>query len=117
VETTRTSNATTVKNLDTISRIAGTLTNLAEVTNDLGNNSTLLLTHDDSSVQNDVWYFELSASNYMCGKKELFMKLTGVHGSVSLEDSSKLPVEGKGKIKIYQKNGKLEYIFVIIFLT
>ena len=39
------------------------------------------------------------------------MKLTeGVHGSVSLGDFSKLPVEGKGKIKIYQKDNKPEYI-------
>ena len=41
------------------------LTNLVEATNDVGNNSTLLLTHDDSSVQNGVWYFDSGASNDM----------------------------------------------------
>ena len=86
----------------------------------MGNNSTLFLSHDDSSVQGDVWYLESGASNHMCGKKELFMQLAeGVHGSVSLGDSSKLSVEGRGKIKIYQKDGKPPSIFpmFIIFLT
>ncbi|XP_020272035.1 uncharacterized protein LOC109847202 [Asparagus officinalis] len=77
-------------------------TNLAEATNDVGNNSTLLLANDDSSVENDAWYLDSGASYHMCGKKKLFMELAeGVHGSVSLKDSSKLSVEGKGKIKIY----------------
>ena len=54
------------------------------------------------SVQNDVWYLDLGASNHMCGKKELFMELAeGVHGSMSLGDSLKLPIEARGKIKIY----------------
>ena len=83
----------------------------------MGNNSTLLLAHDDSSDQNDVWYLDSSASNHMCGKKELFMELAeGVHGSVSLGDSSKLSVEGRGKIKIYQKDGKPEYIFDVYYI-
>ena len=44
------------------------------------------------------------------------MKFTeGVNGSVNLGDSSKLPVEGKGKIKIYQKDGKPEYIFNVYY--
>jgi len=33
-----------------------------------------------------------------------------------LGDSSKLPVQGKGKIKIYQKDGKPEYIFDIYYI-
>ena len=53
----------------------------------------------------------------MCGKKELFMELAeGVHGSVSLGDSSKLSVEGRGKIKIYQKDGKPEYISDVYYI-
>ena len=53
----------------------------------------------------------------MCRKKELFMELVeGVHRSVSLEDSSKLSVEGKGKIKIYQKDDKPEYIFDVYYI-
>ena len=39
------------------------------------------------------------------------MELTKrVHGSVNLGDSLKLPVEGKEKIKIYQKDDKPETI-------
>jgi len=45
------------------------------------------------------------------------MKLTeGVHGSVSLGDFSKLPVEGRGKIKIYQKDGEPEYVFDVYYI-
>ncbi|XP_020245040.1 uncharacterized protein LOC109823165 [Asparagus officinalis] len=92
-------------------------TNLVEATNDVGNNSTLFLANDDSSVENDAWYLDSGARNHMCGKKELFMEFTeGVYGSVSLRDSSKLPVEGKGKIKIYQKDGKAEYISDVYYI-
>ena len=35
---------------------------------------------------------------------------------MSLGDSSKLPVEGKGKIKIYQKDGKPEYISNVYYI-
>ena len=52
----------------------------------------------------------------MCGKKELFMELAGVHGSVSLGDSLKLSVEDRGKIKIYQKDGKPEFIFDVYYI-
>ena len=93
------------------------LTNLAEATNNMGSNSTLLLVHDDSSDQKDVWYLNSGASNHMCGKKELFMELAeGVHGSVSLGDSSKLLIEARGKIKIYQKDDKPEYILSLIHI-
>ncbi|KAM1888268.1 hypothetical protein ACFX13_046414 [Malus domestica] len=47
----------------------------------------------------------------MCGKKEFFAELKdGPYGSVSLGDSSKFPVEGKGKIKIIHNYGREEYI-------
>ncbi|KAM1576006.1 hypothetical protein ACFX10_032378 [Malus domestica] len=47
----------------------------------------------------------------MCGKKKFFAELKdGSYGSVSLGDSSKLPVEGKRTIKIIQKGGREEYI-------
>ncbi|KAM1315693.1 hypothetical protein ACFX2F_019427 [Malus domestica] len=53
----------------------------------------------------------------MCGKKEFFAELKdGPYGSVSLGDSSKLPVEGKGKIKIIQKDGREEYISDIYYI-
>ena len=50
-------------------------------------------------------------------RKKPFMKLAeGVHESVSLGDSSKLPIEGKRKIKIYQKDGKPEYILDVYYI-
>ena len=52
----------------------------------------------------EVWYFDSRASNHMSGKKELFVELVeGVQGDVCLVDSSKLPIKGKGKIRICQK--------------
>ncbi|KAM1646190.1 hypothetical protein ACFXTN_007251 [Malus domestica] len=85
--------------------------NMAESNGNAGEELTVLLAHHDISSQQDVWYLDSGASNHMCGKKEFFAELKdGPYGSVSLGDSSKLPVEGKGKIKIIQKDGKEEYI-------
>lgn len=53
----------------------------------------------------------------MCGKKDLFVELIeGGRENVNLGDSSKLLVEGKGKIKIYQKDGKKEYISDVYYV-
>ena len=53
----------------------------------------------------------------MCGKKELFVELTEeVHKKVNLGDSSKLSVEGKWKVKIYQKDGKNAYISYVYYI-
>jgi len=53
----------------------------------------------------------------MCGKKDLFVELTkGVHENVNLGDSSKLSVEGKGKIKICQNDGKKWYISDVYYV-
>ena len=53
----------------------------------------------------------------MCSKKELFVELTKeVYGKVNLGDSSKLSVEDKEKIKIYQKDGKNGYISDVYYV-
>ena len=84
---------------------------MAESSGNAGEEFTVLLAHHDISSQQDVWFLDSGASNHMCGKKEFFAELKdGPYGSVSLGDSSKLPVEGKGKIKIIQKDGKEKYI-------
>jgi hypothetical protein len=68
--------------------------NLAEASSSESKNPTLLLAHNDSSGQHDVWYLDSGASNHMCGRKETFVELKeGVCGNVSLENSSKLAVE------------------------
>ena len=54
-----------------------------------------------------VIYLDSGASNHMYGKKELFVDLMeNVQSNVSLGDSSKMPVKGKEKIKIYQNDGE-----------
>ncbi|KAM1224418.1 hypothetical protein ACFX13_043994 [Malus domestica] len=84
---------------------------MAESSGNAGEEFTVLLALHDISSQQDVWYLDSGASNHMCGKNEFFAKLKdGPYGSVSLGDSLKLPVEGKEKIKIIQKDGKEEYI-------
>ncbi|XP_062151928.1 uncharacterized protein LOC133860318 [Alnus glutinosa] len=96
VETPRISNATTARSLDTMPQA-----NVAEAINEVRSDSILLLAHDDSNSIDEFWYLDSGASNHMCGKKDLFVELTEeVHGNVNLGDSSKLSVEGKGKIKI-----------------
>ena len=71
----------------------------------------VLLAQEEGCDQENVWYLDSGASNHMCGKKELFEELAeDVSGKVSLGDSSKLPVRGKGNIKIYQKDGVPAYI-------
>jgi hypothetical protein len=103
VETPRISNATTARSLDTDDEQA----NVAQAINEVRSDSILLLAHDDSNSIDEVWYLDSGASNHMCGKKDLFVELTeGVHGNVNLGDSSKLSIEGKGKIKICQNDGK-----------
>jgi hypothetical protein len=53
----------------------------------------------------------------MCGRKETFVELKeGVFGNVSLGDSSKLAVEGRGKVRIFQKNGKEEFISDVYYV-
>jgi hypothetical protein len=91
--------------------------NLAEASSSESKNPTLLLAHNDSSGQHDVWYLDSGASNHMCGRKETFVELKeGVCGNVSLGDSSKLAVEGRGKVRIFQKNGKEEFISDVYYV-
>lgn len=57
------------------------------------------------------------ASNHICDKKEKFIDLDeNIQGNVSLGDSSKLDVEGKGKILLSLKNGKEDFIFTVYYV-
>ena len=54
----------------------------------------------------------------MCGGKETFVQLNEeVCGNMSLRDSSKLAIEGRGKVRIVQKNGKEEFIFDVYYVS
>lgn len=90
--------------------------NVTEAINNASSDTTLLLAHDDPSSQCDAWCLDSSVSNHMYGKRDLFVELIeGVRGNMDLGDLSKLPIEGKGKIEIYQKDGKknISLMFVI----
>ena len=64
-----------------------------------------------------MWYLDSGASNHMSGKKELFVELVeGFQGDVRLGDSSKLPIKGKGKIRICQRNGVLQFISNVCYV-
>ncbi|XXG89956.1 hypothetical protein AAC387_Pa12g1836 [Persea americana] len=79
--------------------------------------STVLLAQEEGYGQENVWYLDSGASNHMCGKKELFEELAeDVHGKVSLGDSTQLPVQGKGNIKIYQKDDVPAYISNVYYV-
>ncbi|XP_052198348.1 uncharacterized protein LOC127805637 [Diospyros lotus] len=74
--------------------------NLAEASNDVDEEPTLLIVHKESVEQTNVWYLDSGASNHMCGRKECFVDLKEESGGlVSLGDGSKLLVAGKGKIQ------------------
>ncbi|CAO2836221.1 unnamed protein product [Amaranthus hypochondriacus] len=91
--------------------------NLAELSKNNEESPTLLLAHEEASNQQDMWFFDSGASNHMCGRREYFIDLDDkVQGNVSLGDSSKLQVKGKGKIRIFQKNGNEEYISNVYYV-
>ena len=74
--------------------------------------STLLLTlkGEDKDV-NCSWYLDNGANNHMCGYKEKFVELNeNVSGNVSLGNSSKVRIEGKGTILISSKDGSHKMI-------
>lgn len=53
----------------------------------------------------------------MSGRKEIFTNLDDeIQGNASLVDSSKLQVEGKGKIQIVSKNGNEEFISNVFYV-
>jgi hypothetical protein len=77
---------------------------------------TVLLARDEAQDQHGVWYLDSGASNHMCGKKELFSSMEEIQGNVSLGDSTKLAVQGKGTINIFRKDGKLAYITNVYYV-
>ena len=79
--------------------------NLVEASNVEKEECTLLFAQEEANNSQEVWYLDSEASNHMSGKKAIFVELVeGVQGNVHLGDSSKLPIKGKGKIRICQRN-------------
>ena len=79
--------------------------NLVEASNVEKEECTLLFAQEEANNSQEVWYLDSENSNHMSGKKAIFVELVeGVQGDVHLGDSSKLPIKGKGKIRICQRN-------------
>ncbi|XP_073103835.1 uncharacterized protein [Elaeis guineensis] len=78
---------------------------------------TLLLACQQNGDLKNVWFLDSGATNHMCGRKDLFVELQeGVHGDVKFGDFSKVPVKGRGKIMIQQKNGTSDFISNVYYV-
>ncbi|XP_023904071.1 uncharacterized protein LOC112015854 [Quercus suber] len=92
--------------------------NLVEASNVEKEECTLLFAQEEENNSQDEWYLDSGASNHMSGKNELFVELVeGVQGDVRLENSSKLPIKGKGKISICQRTGILQFISNVYYVA
>ena len=73
---------------------------------DVGTAMFLTYKGDEESKKN-VWYLDSGANNHINDHKDLFTELdVTVSGEVTFDDSSKIPVKGKGTITIVLKNGE-----------
>ena len=92
--------------------------NLVEASNVEKEECTLLFAQKEENNSQDVWYLDFGASNHMSGKKEPFVELVeGIQGDVHLGNSSKLPIKGKGKIRICQRTGILQFISNVYYMS
>jgi len=60
----------------------------------------LMMANEGITLDSDmVWYMDTGASNYMCIRKHLFADIQEFEDEyVSFEDSTKVPVKGRGNI-------------------
>ena len=76
-----------------------------------------MLVFKGDEEKQDMWYLDSGASNYMCGKKSMFVDLDeSVDGQVTFGDSLKVPIKGKGKILIRQRNGGHQFISNVYYV-
>ena len=91
--------------------------NLVEASNVENEECTLLFAQEQANNLQEVWYLDSGVGNHMSGKNELFVKVVeGVQGDVHLGDSSKFPIKCKGKIRICQRNGVLQFISNVYYV-
>ncbi|XP_071907816.1 uncharacterized protein [Coffea arabica] len=79
---------------------------------------TLLFSSSTSeeSMKND-WFIDSGCRNHMCGKKEMFSDLDeSFHASVRFGNNEKVPVLGKGKIRIILQDGSSNYISDVFYV-
>ncbi|XP_050117129.1 uncharacterized protein LOC126594907 [Malus sylvestris] len=81
------------------------------------NGIVLLACKNNDEDQDYTWYLDTGASNHMCGRRSVFVKLNeSVSGNVSFGDESKIPVKGKGNILIPLKNGGHQLISNVYYV-
>jgi len=68
----------------------------------------LMMANEGITLDNDmVWYLGIGASNHMCGHKHLFLDIQEIEDvHVSIGDSKKVSIKGRGKICFSQKRMK-----------
>jgi hypothetical protein len=64
-----------------------------------------------------MWYLVTGASNHMTDHKHLFAEMTELARTVSFGDAFKVEVKGKGNVKFLQKNGKLEMVEDVYYIS
>ena len=63
--------------------------------------NVIQLAFKGEEVSENMWYLDTDSSNYMCGKKNIFVELDeSANGQVSFGDFSKIPVKGKSKVLV-----------------
>ena len=72
---------------------------------------TLLLARKaDNGGQENTWYLDTGASNYMSEERSMFVELNdSVCGNISFGDDSKIPVKGKSNMLIRLRDGRHQF--------
>ncbi|KAI9176592.1 hypothetical protein LWI28_004728 [Acer negundo] len=79
--------------------------------------SLMLMAHNSTYQNQDVWFLDSGASNHMTGRKDLFTELDEkVNGEISFGDLSKISVQGRGDVMIKQKNGDHAFISNVYYV-
>jgi len=77
----------------------------------------MLMAHNSTYQNQDVWFLDSGASNHMTGRKDVFTELDEkVHGEISFGDLSKISVQGRGDVMIKQKNGDHAFISNVYYV-
>ncbi|KAL5800944.1 hypothetical protein ACOSQ3_032576 [Xanthoceras sorbifolium] len=77
----------------------------------------MLMAHNSTHQNQNVWFLDSRANNYMTGRKDLFNELDEkVHREISFGDLSKIHVQGKKDFMIKQKNGDHAFISNVYYV-
>jgi hypothetical protein len=78
----------------------------------------LMMTNNELNLGSEtIWYPDTGTSNHMSGHKNLFIEMEEIAGTVSFGDVLKVEVKDKYKVKFIQKNGGIEMIEYVYFIS